>query len=80
MTKATRSAAHADVGPVDGPVRLPMRSGHVTGGPDPLLLALARYVQALDQRYPDGVEQMRSDVLDAGANIRVVRTTDGPDR
>ena len=80
MTRATRSAAHIGVGPVDGPVRLPARSGHVAGGPDPLLLALARYVQALDQRYPNGPEQMRSEALATGANMHVVRTKDGPDR
>ena len=37
--------------------------------PDPLLLALARYVQALDQRYPDGPDQMRETRLATRANM-----------
>jgi hypothetical protein len=52
----------------------------VRRGPDPLLLALARFVQALDQRYPDGLEQMRSEALASGANMPTVRTTDGRSR
>ena len=30
---------------------------------DPLVAALARYVEALQQRYPDGPEQMRRGAL-----------------
>lgn len=40
--------------------------------PDPLLLALARYVQALDQRYPDGPDQMRDTRLATRANMPTV--------
>ncbi len=30
---------------------------------DPLVAALARYVEALDRRYPDGPDQMRAERL-----------------
>jgi hypothetical protein len=30
---------------------------------DPLVAALARYVEALDRRYPDGPDQMRDEGL-----------------
>ena len=36
---------------------------------DPLVAALARYVEALDRRYPDGPEQMRRDGLDGRAKV-----------
>ena len=36
---------------------------------DPLIAALARYVEALHRRYPEGPEQMRCDGLDGRANI-----------
>ena len=36
---------------------------------DPLILALARYVEALHRRYPEGPEQMRREGLDGRANI-----------
>ena len=36
---------------------------------DPLIAALARYVEALHRRYPEGPEQMRRDGLDGRANI-----------
>ena len=36
---------------------------------DPLVSALARYVEALHQRYPDGPAQMRREALDARANM-----------
>ena len=36
---------------------------------DPFIRALARYVEALDRRYPDGPEQMRREGLDGRANI-----------
>jgi hypothetical protein len=36
---------------------------------DPLIGALARYVEALHRRYPDGPEQMRREGLDGRANI-----------
>lgn len=37
--------------------------------PDPLVRALARYVEALHARYPDGPEQMRREDLDARAKV-----------
>ena len=39
------------------------------GGRDPLVSALARYVEALHARYPDGPDQMRREALDARANM-----------
>ena len=36
---------------------------------DPLVAALARYVEALHRRYPDGPDQMRREGLDGRANI-----------
>ena len=37
--------------------------------PDPLVRALARYVDALHRRYPDGPEQLRREGLDARAKV-----------
>ena len=36
---------------------------------DPLIAALARYVEALHARYPDGPDQMRKENLDARGNM-----------
>ena len=36
---------------------------------DPLIAALARYVEALHRRYPEGPEQMRREGLDGRANM-----------
>ena len=36
---------------------------------DPLIAALARYVEALHRRYPEGPDQMRRDGLDGRANM-----------
>jgi hypothetical protein len=36
---------------------------------DPLIAALAHYVEALHRRYPEGPEQMRREGLDGRANI-----------
>ena len=48
------------------------------GGRDPLVLALARYVEALHHRYPDGPDQMRKENLDARANMpRMCKNTGG---
>jgi hypothetical protein len=42
----------------------------VSGGArDPLIAALARYVEALHARYPDGPDQMRRENLDARGNM-----------
>jgi hypothetical protein len=38
-------------------------------GRDPLITSLARYVEALHRRYPEGPEQMRRDGLDGRANM-----------
>ena len=37
--------------------------------PDSLIAALARYVEALHRRYPDGPEQMRREGLDGRAKV-----------
>jgi hypothetical protein len=37
--------------------------------PDPLVRALARYVEALHRRYPYGPDQLRREGLDGRANI-----------
>ena len=42
---------------------------------DPLIAALARYVEALHRRYPDGPEQVRREGLDGRAMI--TRMSDG---
>ena len=36
---------------------------------DPLVAALARYVEALHRRYPDGPDQMRRERLDGRAKV-----------
>jgi hypothetical protein len=36
---------------------------------DPFIAALARYVEALHRRYPDGPDQMRREVFDGRAII-----------
>jgi hypothetical protein len=36
---------------------------------DPLIAALARYVEALHRRYPNGPEELRREGLDGRANI-----------
>jgi hypothetical protein len=36
---------------------------------DPLIAALARYVEALHRHYPEGPEQLRREGLDGRANI-----------
>jgi hypothetical protein len=36
---------------------------------DPLVAALARYVEALHRRYPEGPDQMRREGLDGRATI-----------
>ena len=47
--------------------------------PDPLGRALARYVEALHRRYPEGLEQLRREGLDARAKVsRMIRTTKDP--
>ena len=36
---------------------------------DPLIVALARYVEALHRRYPGGPDQLRREGLDARAKV-----------
>lgn len=36
---------------------------------DPLIVALARYIEALHRRYPDGPDQLRREGLDARAKV-----------
>jgi hypothetical protein len=36
---------------------------------DPLVTALARYVEALHRRYPDGPDRMRREGLDGRAKV-----------
>jgi hypothetical protein len=46
---------------------------------DPLVAALARYIEALHRRYPDGPEQMRREGLDARAKVsQMVRIAKDP--
>ena len=46
---------------------------------DPLIAALARYVEALHRRYPDGPEQLRREVLDARGKVsQMVRINKDP--
>jgi hypothetical protein len=40
-----------------------------SGETDPLVRALARYVEALHRRYPDGPDHLRREGLDGRANI-----------
>jgi hypothetical protein len=40
---------------------------------DPLISALARYVEALHRRYSEGPSQMRREALDARANMPRMR-------
>ena len=53
----------------------PTTAGYV-GQRDPLVMALARYVEALHGRYPDGPDQMRRESLDARANMRRMRKSE----
>ena len=43
---------------------------------DPLLAALARYVEALHRRYPDGPDEMRQERLAAARNRANVSAMD----
>jgi len=48
------------------------------GARDPLVSALARYVEALHARYPDGPNQMRKENLDGRGNMpRMCKNTGG---
>jgi hypothetical protein len=49
----------------------------ILGGRDPLVWALARYVEALHARYPGGPDQMRQEAVDGRANMRRMRKS-GP--
>jgi hypothetical protein len=46
---------------------------------DPLVAALARYVEALHRRYPEGPDELRRTGLDARAKVsRMVRIRKDP--
>ena len=46
---------------------------------DPLIAALARYVEALHRRYPEGPDQLRRAGLDARAKVsQMIRTEKDP--
>ena len=46
---------------------------------DPLIAALARYIEELHRRYPDGPEQVRREGLDARAKVsQMVRIQKDP--
>lgn len=46
---------------------------------DPLVAALARYVEALHRRYPGGLDQLRREGLDARAKVsEMTRIQEGP--
>ena len=46
---------------------------------DPLIAALARYVEALHRRYPEGPEQLRREGLDARGKVsEMVRIQEDP--
>ena len=44
-------------------------SGSPSTQPDPLIRALARYVEALHRRYPDGPDELRREGLDGRAKV-----------
>jgi hypothetical protein len=46
---------------------------HQAAARDPLVAALARYVEALNDRYPDGPDQMLEENLDARGNMHRMR-------
>ncbi len=43
---------------------------------DPLVAALARYVEALHRRYPEGPDELRREGLDARANVSEMVTVE----
>jgi hypothetical protein len=63
------SLASSGAGPGIGLCHAPFRLGTDPRQSDPLIHALARYLEALDRRYPDGPAQMRREGLDGRANI-----------
>jgi hypothetical protein len=44
-------------------------TGAASRPPDPLVHALARYVEALDRRYPGGPDELRRERLDTRAKV-----------
>ena len=59
----------SDMDPRIGLGRGPSRLGTDPRHSDPLFAALARYVEALNRRFPEGPEQIRREGLDGRANI-----------
>jgi hypothetical protein len=55
------------------------RGVHTPGGTDLLVLALARYVEALHRRYPEGPSELRREGLDGRAKVsEMVRISKDP--
>jgi hypothetical protein len=69
VTTAETGQSGRDMDRGIGPGRGPSRPGTDSGRSDPLVRALAEYVEALHRRYPDGPAQMRREGLDGRANI-----------
>ena len=49
-------------------------SGSPSTQSDPLVAALARYVEALHRRYPEGPDELRREGLDARAKVSPMTT------
>ena len=78
MTNAETGHPGRDMDPGVGLGHGPSRPGTDSRHSDPLVRALARYVEALDRRYPDGSAQMRREALDGRANMpRMRKSTKG---
>jgi hypothetical protein len=69
VTNAETGPPGCDMDPGIGFGHGPPRPGTDSGRSDPLVHSLARYVEALHRRYPDGPAQMRREDLDGRANI-----------
>ena len=82
MTGPAATGRHADPGGPETPDDVPRgprdgtrptTAGRASHPADPLVAALARYVEALDRRYPDGPDQLRRERLDGRATMRPMR-------
>jgi hypothetical protein len=69
VTTAVTGDPGRDMDPGLGLGRGPSRPLTVSSDSDPLIHALARYIEALHRRYPEGPAQMRREDLDGRANI-----------
>ena len=73
MTNAETGHAGRDMDSGIGLGHRPSRPGADSRHSDQLVQALARYVEALHRRYPEGPEQMRREGLDGRATITGMR-------